>query len=274
MVAWYPKNVLDWRQGTASLSLGEYRVYDVCCEEMYLHEEPIARNERALAGAANLRITDFRRFLESLIALGKIEVTADGKLWNRRVESEVERISNSRRNAAKGGRISGQRRSERASDETETQPNASEANKKDNKNKGKNEPQLAKLRTDAGTDSTRETIKNPVSRETGSKGEKVENLTSQRRKPIEEMTAPERAKLALFERAKALGVSGGLCARLYNAYGGDAVMTEAAKKADEVFAAIERKGKVRDKKAYIGAVISKIGKEDAHAVGELWDRST
>lgn len=279
MVAWYSKNVLDWRQGTASLSLGEYRVYDVCCEEMYLHEEPIARNERALAGAANLRITDFRRFLAALIALGKIEVTQDGKLWNRRVGIEIERISKSRRNASKAGSISGQKRAERTSGETELNSNDSEIGKKASKNKGENERPLEAPRTSAGTIETRldETIESESVARATAPGQKVEkkakteNLTSQRRKPIEEMTAPERDKLAFWERAASFKISAGLTARLYNAYGGDRLMEHAVQKAGAILDAIERR-KVRDVKAYIGAVIAKIGKDDAKDVGELWDK--
>lgn len=105
----------------------------------------------------------------------------------------------------------------------------------------------------------------------GKKKAKPESLTSQRRKPIEEMTAPERAKLAFWERATSFRMSSGLTARLYNAYGGDRLMDHAVQKSSSVLDAIER-GKVRDVRAYIGAVIANIGKEDAKDVGDLWDK--
>lgn len=103
------------------------------------------------------------------------------------------------------------------------------------------------------------------------KKEKPESLTKQRRKPIEEMTADERAKLAFWERAAGMGIGAGLIARLYNAYGGDKAMAAATRMSSKVLNSIES-GKVRDKRSYIGAVISKLGKEDAAHL-ESWDTS-
>lgn len=107
-------------------------------------------------------------------------------------------------------------------------------------------------------------------------GQKVtkKKVAESKRKNPEEMTELERKRLELFNGAKEIGVTGSLCGRLYNAYGGDKNFPEAITRSTDVFRAIV-KGKIRDKRAYIGAVIKKIGEEDAQRVrpvADLWEK--
>ncbi|CAH1678095.1 conserved hypothetical protein [Hyphomicrobiales bacterium] len=102
MVAFYKHDIPAWMDGTEELSDGEYRAYHVICQLIYLHEAPIARNERGIAGRCNQRLTVFRKHLEKLLGVGKLEII-DGRISNARCGSELAKISVNRSNAAAGG---------------------------------------------------------------------------------------------------------------------------------------------------------------------------
>lgn len=85
----------------------------------------------------------------------------------------------------------------------------------------------------------------------------------------EEMTEAERAKVELFQFGKQCKISGGLINRLYVAYGGDPDMQEACAAARQI---LERAARARDKGAYIGGVIRRIGTEDAERLNGGWDK--
>lgn len=89
------------------------------------------------------------------------------------------------------------------------------------------------------------------------------------RKEPEELTEAERAKVALFQFGKQCKISGGLINRLYAAYGGDEDMLAACGAAQQILA---RAAMARDKGAYIGGVIRRIGTEDAERLDGGWDK--
>ena len=89
MASYFKRDITAWIDGTASLTSDEYRVYDTLCNMMYLHEGAIVQNEKGLAGLSNMHVLRFRPTLASLIKLGKIKVTSDGRLINPRVEREL-----------------------------------------------------------------------------------------------------------------------------------------------------------------------------------------
>lgn len=91
MVAYYRHDIAAWMDGTESLSDGEYRVYHVACELIYLQEGPIVANEKGLAGRCNQHILAFRNNLNKLIKKGKLAII-DGKITNRRAATEIERL--------------------------------------------------------------------------------------------------------------------------------------------------------------------------------------
>lgn len=264
MVAWYKRDIPKWMDGTEGLTDGAYRAYDVILNLIYLNEGPIVPNEHGIAGRCKQSIRAFRANLQELLDAGKLTID-NGKLRNARADFELGKVSENRENARTGGENSGKSRRKRAEENNLL------------KNKDEGQASLKSL----GTDKTRldetierdsESVANATApRKVVEKKEKPESLTKQRRKPIEEMTADERAKLAFWERAAGMGIGSSLIARLYNAYGGDKAMAAATRMSSKVLNAIES-GQVRDKRSYIGAVISKLGKEDAAHL-ESWDTS-
>lgn len=89
MVASYVHHIAAWMDGTESLPDGEYRVYHVVCELIYLNNGPIILHESGIAGRCNQHLLAFRRHLAKLVEHQKLVVGSDGKLSNRRAESEL-----------------------------------------------------------------------------------------------------------------------------------------------------------------------------------------
>lgn len=97
MVEFYKHNIPKWMDGTEGLDDGEYRVYHVVVELIYLHDGPIVHHESGLAGRCNQHVLAFRRSLQKLLARGKLFYTSDGKLTNKRAETELAKIAEGRR---------------------------------------------------------------------------------------------------------------------------------------------------------------------------------
>lgn len=89
MVASYAHHIAPWMDGTESLDDGEYRVYHVVCQLIYLNNGPIVMHESGIAGRCNQHVLAFRRNLAKLVDRQKLMIGADGKLSNRRAESEL-----------------------------------------------------------------------------------------------------------------------------------------------------------------------------------------
>jgi hypothetical protein len=89
MVASYVHHIVAWMDGTESLPDGEYRAYHVICELIYLNNGPIVMHESGIAGRCNQHVLAFRRNLAKLVERRKLMLGADGKLSNRRAESEL-----------------------------------------------------------------------------------------------------------------------------------------------------------------------------------------
>ena len=102
MVVWYKHNIPDWMDGTEGLDDGPYRAYHVVCQLIYLHEGPIALNEKGIAGRCKQHVLAFRHNLKVLLDLKKLTL-ADGRLDNNRASTELEHVANHRATSAKGG---------------------------------------------------------------------------------------------------------------------------------------------------------------------------
>ncbi len=89
MVASYAHHIAPWMDGTESLPDGEYRVYHVVCQLIYLNNGPIILHESGIAGRCNQHVLAFRRYLAKLVERQKLMIGSDGKLSNRRAESEL-----------------------------------------------------------------------------------------------------------------------------------------------------------------------------------------
>jgi uncharacterized protein DUF1376 len=105
MVAWFMHDIPAWMDGTEKLPDGQYRVYHVVCQLIYLNDGPITNNEHGIAGRCNQHILTYRANLKKLIDAGKL-IEIDGRLSNARAVIELERVHERRLNSAKGGRAS------------------------------------------------------------------------------------------------------------------------------------------------------------------------
>lgn len=101
MVAYYQRSISAWMDGTESLDDGEYRVYDVICNLIYLNNGPIVIHETGISGRCNQHPLKFRRNLQKLIERKKLLLDPAGKVTNARVEHELSKIS-------RGGRPKGE----------------------------------------------------------------------------------------------------------------------------------------------------------------------
>lgn len=102
MVAFYKHDIPLWMDGTESLDAEPYRAYHVIIQLIYLAEGPIVLNEHGIAGRCKQSIRTFRASLKVLLDAEKIFLI-DGRLSNSRAKKELEKISENRLNAAKGG---------------------------------------------------------------------------------------------------------------------------------------------------------------------------
>src|SRR5438093_4238523 len=113
----YQHDIPAWMDGTDALTDGQYRAYHVICQLCYQREEPIVNNEIGIAGLCNQRLDFYRANVKALVALGKLQLV-EGKLWNPRVQDEIDRVNESRKEkqkaGAKGGQKSGEARRKKA----------------------------------------------------------------------------------------------------------------------------------------------------------------
>ncbi len=89
---WFKHDIPAWMNDTETLDHGSYRVYHVICQLIYLHEGPIKRNERGIAGRCNMHILALRAHLNHLISSGKLTVNLDGTLDQPRTNLEIHKV--------------------------------------------------------------------------------------------------------------------------------------------------------------------------------------
>ncbi|RVD66775.1 DUF1376 domain-containing protein, partial [Mesorhizobium sp. M7A.F.Ca.ET.027.03.2.1] len=90
------------------LTAEQQGVYWMICSLIMSEGGAIEFNDRRLAGLCRTRPADIRRVVAGLVEAGKIVRQSDGKLWQKRSQSEVEmslkRIQSAAENGANGGR--------------------------------------------------------------------------------------------------------------------------------------------------------------------------
>jgi len=90
------------------LRADEQGVYWMACSLIMSEGGPVRNDERRFAGLCLMRPSDARRILDRLINIGKLALTEDGKLSQKRAQTEVERsakrIETAFKNGSKGGR--------------------------------------------------------------------------------------------------------------------------------------------------------------------------
>lgn len=108
----YQHYITDWMDSTEGLDDGAYRVFHVVIQMIYQHGGPVKLSERGLAGRCNQPRPTFRKNLETLIAIGKLELI-DGKYTNKRAQNELERREEVSKSKAEAGKLSGASRRSR-----------------------------------------------------------------------------------------------------------------------------------------------------------------
>jgi uncharacterized protein YdaU (DUF1376 family) len=107
-VDYYPDEYIAGVGGV--LRADEQGVYWMICSLIMSEGEAIEQNDRRLAALCQIRPTDVRRIVETLIQAKKISRQSDGKLFQKRSQSEVEkslkRIQTASENGTNGGRPS------------------------------------------------------------------------------------------------------------------------------------------------------------------------
>ena len=97
----YKHDIMDWMNGTESLSCGAYRLYHVICQLIYLNEGPIKYHERGLAGRCNMRLQDVRRCLKELQTEGKV-ISLEDHLDVKRCSFELHSVAIRRSSISQG----------------------------------------------------------------------------------------------------------------------------------------------------------------------------
>ncbi|WP_287337471.1 DUF1376 domain-containing protein [Mesorhizobium sp.] len=105
-VDYYPDEYITGVGGV--LTAEQQGVYWMICSLIMSEGGAIEQNDRRLAGLCRTRPADIRRVVEILISKGKVTRQDNGKLWQKRSQSEVEmslnRIQTAAKNGANGGR--------------------------------------------------------------------------------------------------------------------------------------------------------------------------
>ncbi|MFI0844407.1 DUF1376 domain-containing protein [Mesorhizobium sp. IMUNJ 23232] len=105
-VDYYPDEYIAGVGG--ALDAVEQGVYWMICSLIMSEGGAIEQNDRRLAGLCRMRPADIRRTVERLLERGKIHRGDDGKLFQKRAQSEVEkslnRIQTAIENGSNGGR--------------------------------------------------------------------------------------------------------------------------------------------------------------------------
>lgn len=90
------------------LRADEQGVYWMVCTLIMSEGGPIPFDDRRIAGLTRIRPAEARKIIDKLVAVGKLNLTGEGFLSQKRAQSEVEksanRIQNAAENGAKGGR--------------------------------------------------------------------------------------------------------------------------------------------------------------------------
>lgn len=105
---WYKYYPLDFQFGTQDLTLEQRGAYQAVLNLIYMHQGPVADNDRWIAGQLNISTRKWRSLKAALLSAGKLMV-ADGTIDNVRARTEIESALSLRRkyaeSGAKGARI-------------------------------------------------------------------------------------------------------------------------------------------------------------------------
>lgn len=108
-VDYYPDEYIAGVGGV--LRADEQGVYWMLCSLIMSEGGPIEQNDRRIAALCRIRPADVKKIIETLVGSGKVLRQSDGKLFQKRAQSEVEkslkRIQTASENGSNGGRPPG-----------------------------------------------------------------------------------------------------------------------------------------------------------------------
>lgn len=109
---WHRRYHSDALSGYLPLSLEERGAYTTILDMLYDRGEPLAYNERLIAGYMGVSIRKARAVIDSLVEKGKLIIKPDGRISNRRFEKERENELETARKHAENGAKSARKRAE------------------------------------------------------------------------------------------------------------------------------------------------------------------
>lgn len=101
---WHKHYHVDALNGMANLSVELRGVYYTLLDMMYDARGPLACSDQMFAARMCCSVRKWKSYRESLIAMGKIHLTKEGKISNDRFEKELKTSRKRAENGAKGGR--------------------------------------------------------------------------------------------------------------------------------------------------------------------------
>ena len=109
---WHKRYHSDALTGYMELSLEERGAYTTILDMLYDRGDPLVDNERLIAGYLGVSLRRYRVIRESLIEHGKIYITDDGKISNRRFDKEIIKTAKTSRKRAENGANGGYKKAE------------------------------------------------------------------------------------------------------------------------------------------------------------------
>lgn len=125
-IDYYPDEYIAGIAGV--LKADEQGVYWMVCTLIMSEGGPVDFNDRRIAGLCNIRPADARRIVKRLLELGKLS-QIDGKLCQKRAQSEVERSANRIQSASESGAKGGRPRRKDQENQQTAKANGFEAEK-------------------------------------------------------------------------------------------------------------------------------------------------
>lgn len=101
---WHKHYHTDALSGMASLPVDLRGVYYTLLDLMYDRGEDLAESDQMMAARMCCSVRKWKSYRTALIQMGKIELTSEGKITNKRFQTELKKSRKLAENGAKGGR--------------------------------------------------------------------------------------------------------------------------------------------------------------------------
>lgn len=241
-VDYYPDEYIAGVGGV--LDAVEQGIYWMICSLIMSEGGAIEQNDRRLAGLCRIRPSDIRRTIDRLVERGKIHRHDDGKLFQKRAQSEVEKSLNRIQTAIENGSNGGRPAKKGTRFQQTSEPNGSFSAKANHQPPTTNlsEDDFAKAQSSTRRSSKSKPVTEPA-------------------KSIDMSAAggngsPEDRFWAMAADMEAKGVGRAVLGKLAGLYGGDFV---------SAIGALESAKLAKVPRAYLGKIISNLEKANGPA---------